>query len=254
LRFVVVLNLMPPTVLVTLIHLIDSDGSSRKSSNLVISLQYLQHESPMPEGADAAPSVASGLVDAPNDRHRVPADPASPAQLAQPPAEAPMSSPRASDRSAAPRYDSAAFLAFYGLPIAVLLVLVAINKPSAVFMLRSFLMNTPCGLDHAVLVDGRSLLYAFGRMVVLATWLEVITTDLFAFLLAYANLLVATVLIDAQNQTMMSAIARSFTYNTTTDQLYAVAYAVSKTALLFLFFVLSFQREVFSRAPARAVE
>ena len=85
-------------------------------------------------------------------------------------------------------------------------------------------------------------------------WPGVITTGLFSFLLAYNDLLVTSLLLDAQNQTMVPEIAGYFNRETTTtDQVEAIAAAVSITAPLFLLVVV-FQRQIVSGLTAGAVK
>jgi ABC-type glycerol-3-phosphate transport system permease component len=81
-----------------------------------------------------------------------------------------------------------------------------------------------------------------------------ISTALFAFMLAFSDFLVVMVLIDAQNHTMVSAITGYFPCNTTTDQLWPAACEVSASMSLFLLFVLFLQRKIVSGAFATAME
>jgi len=82
----------------------------------------------------------------------------------------------------------------------------------------------------------------------------VVTTGLFSFLLAYNDYLVCAMLLDAQNQTMVPAITSFFNRETTTtDQIEALAAAVSITAPLFLL-VMAFQRQIVSGLTAGAVK
>jgi trehalose/maltose transport system permease protein len=142
----------------------------------------------------------------------------------------------------------------YGQPLAVILVLVAINQPFTIWMLRSFFMNIPAELDEAARVDGCSHFEAFWRVIMPVMWPGVITTGLFSFLLAYNDFLVTSLLLDAQNQTMVPAIASFFNRETTTtDQVRAVAAAVSITAPLFVL-VMVFQRQIVSGLTAGAVK
>jgi len=142
----------------------------------------------------------------------------------------------------------------YGQPLAVILVLVAINQPFTIWMLRSFFMSIPPELDEAARVDGCSHFEAFWRVIMPVMWPGVITTGLFSFLLAYNDFLVTSLLLDAQNQTMVPAIAGFFNRETTTtDQVRAVAAAVSITAPLFLL-VMVFQRQIVSGLTAGAVK
>ncbi|MDE0590523.1 carbohydrate ABC transporter permease [Halocynthiibacter sp. C4] len=142
----------------------------------------------------------------------------------------------------------------YGKPFAVIAVLVAINQPFTIWMLRSFFQNIPAELDEAARVDGCSHFQAFRRVIMPVMWPGVITTGLFSFLLGYNDFLVTSLLLDAQNQTMVPAIAGMFSRETTTtDQVVAVAAAVSITAPLF-FLVMLFQRQIVSGLTAGAVK
>ncbi|TMM49466.1 carbohydrate ABC transporter permease [Sulfitobacter sabulilitoris] len=142
----------------------------------------------------------------------------------------------------------------YGQPYAVIAVLVAINQPFTIWMLRSFFHSIPTELDEAARVDGCSHFQAFRRVIMPVMWPGVITTGLFSFLLGYNDFLVTSLLLDAQNQTMVPAIAGYFNRETTTtDQVEAIAAAVSITAPLFLL-VMVFQRQIVSGLTAGAVK
>jgi len=142
----------------------------------------------------------------------------------------------------------------YGQPLAVIMVLVSINQPFTIWMLRSFFQNIPQELDEAARVDGCSHFGAFRRVIMPVMWPGVITTGLFSFLLAYNDYLVCSLLLDAQSQTMVPAITGFFNRETTTtDQVQAVAAAVSITAPLFLL-VMVFQKQLVSGLTAGAVK
>ena len=142
----------------------------------------------------------------------------------------------------------------YGRPWAVIAVLVSINQPFTIWMLRSFFANIPAELDEAARVDGCSHFEAFRRVIMPVMWPGVITTGLFSFLLAYNDYLVCALLLDAQSQTMVPAITQYFNRETTsTDQIEAVAAAVSITAPLFVL-VMAFQRQIVSGLTTGAVK
>lgn len=142
----------------------------------------------------------------------------------------------------------------YGKPWAVIAVLVAINQPFTIWMLRSFFQNIPSELDEAARVDGCSHFQAFRRVIIPVMWPGVITTGLFSFLLAYNDFLVTSLLLDANNMTMVPAIANMFNRETTaSDEVQAIAAAVSITAPLFVL-VLIFQRQIVSGLTAGAVK
>ena len=142
----------------------------------------------------------------------------------------------------------------YGKPWAVIAVLAAINQPFTIWMLRSFFQNIPQELDEAARIDGCSHFQAFRRVIVPVMWPGVITTGLFSFLLAYNDFLVTSLLLDANNMTMVPAIANMFNRETTaSDEVQAIAAAVSITAPLFVL-VMVFQRQIVSGLTAGAVK
>lgn len=142
----------------------------------------------------------------------------------------------------------------YGQPYAVIAVLVSINQPFTIWMLRSFFKSIPTELDEAARVDGCSDFQAFRKVIMPVMWPGVITTGLFSFLLAYNDYLICSLLLNSQNQTMVPAITQFFDSETTsTDQVQAVAAAVSITAPLFLL-VLAFQKQIVSGLTAGAVK
>jgi multiple sugar transport system permease protein len=142
----------------------------------------------------------------------------------------------------------------YGMPWATIAVLVAINQPFTIWMLRSFFQNIPSDLDEAARIDGCSHFQAFRRVIMPVMWPGVITTGLFSFLLGYNDFLVTSLLLEAQNTTMVPAIATMFNMETTTtDQVVAVAAAVSIIAPLF-FLVMFFQRQIVSGLTIGAVK
>ena len=142
----------------------------------------------------------------------------------------------------------------YGQPFAVIAVLVSINQPFTIWMLRAFFQSIPSELDEAARVDGCSDMQAFRRVIMPVMWSGVITTGLFSFLLAYNDYLICSLLLNSQNQTMVPSITQFFNSETTaTDQVQAVAAAVSITAPLFLL-VMVFQKQIVSGLTAGAVK
>lgn len=142
----------------------------------------------------------------------------------------------------------------YGKPLAVILVLVAINQPFTIWMLRSFFANVPAELDEAARVDGCGHFEAFRRVIMPVMWPGVVTTGLFSFLLAYNDYLVTSLLLDQQSQTMVPAIAGFLAReNSSADQLEAIAAAVSIIAPLFVL-VMVFQRQIVSGLTQGAVK
>ncbi|MBX2878560.1 MAG: carbohydrate ABC transporter permease [Granulosicoccus sp.] len=139
------------------------------------------------------------------------------------------------------------------LPTAIV-VLVAINQPFTLWMLRSFFMNVPRELDESALVDGCTRWQAFRHVIIPVMWPGVITTGLFSFLLAYNDFAVTATILNQANQTMVPKIS-SFLGTTQTEGnvMFAVASVVSATAPLFVL-VLFFQRNIVSGLTAGAVK
>ena len=142
----------------------------------------------------------------------------------------------------------------YGQPWAVIMVLVAINQPFTIWMLRSFFQNIPAELDEAARVDGCTHFGAFWRVIMPVMWPGVITTGLFSFLLAYNDYLVTALLLDAQSQTMVPAISSFLNRGSSaTDEIESIAAAVSITAPLFVL-VMVFQKQLVSGLTLGAVK
>ena len=142
----------------------------------------------------------------------------------------------------------------YGKRTAVIILLVAINQPFTIWMLRSFFMNIPQDLDEAAQIDGCNPFQAFWKVIMPLMWPGVITTGLFSFLLAYNDYLVASLLLDGQSQTMVPAIIQYFNMETKmSDLVEAIAAAASITAPLFLL-VMFFQKQIISGLTTGAVK
>lgn len=139
------------------------------------------------------------------------------------------------------------------LPTAII-VLVAINQPFTLWMLRSFFMNVPRELDESALVDGCTRIQAFRYVIMPVMWPGVITTGLFSFLLAYNDFAVTATILNEANQTMVPKISGFLgTTQTEGNVMFAVASVVSATAPLFVL-VLLFQRHIVSGLTAGAVK
>jgi ABC-type glycerol-3-phosphate transport system permease component len=136
----------------------------------------------------------------------------------------------------------------------LIVILVAINQPFTIWMLRSFFMNIPKELDEAALVDGCSRVQAFFKVILPVMWPGIITTGLFSFLLAYNDFLISSQMMNADKMTMTSALSA---YMNADDDAYkmmmGVAGAVSITAPLVVL-VLFFQRQLVSGLTQGAVK
>ena len=137
--------------------------------------------------------------------------------------------------------------------ISLILVLVAINQPFTIWMLRSFFVNIPQELDEAAMVDGCTRLQAFRRVIIPVMWPGVVTTGLFSFLLAYNDFMLSSALTNADRMTMPAAIASAITAESDALLMQGVAGAVSITLPLILLVAL-FQKQIVSGLTQGAVK
>jgi ABC-type glycerol-3-phosphate transport system permease component len=139
------------------------------------------------------------------------------------------------------------------LPTSII-VLVAINQPFTLWMLHSFFLSIPKDLDESAMVDGCSRFEAFRRVIIPVMWPGVVTTGLFSFLLAYNDFATTSMLLSADNQTMVPKISSFLgSVQEQGNVMYAVAAVVSATVPLFIL-VLFFQRQIVSGLTAGAVK
>jgi multiple sugar transport system permease protein len=135
----------------------------------------------------------------------------------------------------------------------LIFVLVAINQPFTIWMLRSFFVSIPTELDEAAMVDGCNRFQAFRRVIIPVMWPGVITTGLFSFLLAYNDFLLSSSLVNAQNMTMPAAIANAINAETEALLMQGIAGAVSITLPLIVL-ILIFQRYIVAGLTQGAVK
>lgn len=135
----------------------------------------------------------------------------------------------------------------------LIFVLVAINQPFTIWMLRSFFVNIPNELDEAALVDGCTRFQAFKRVIIPVMWPGVVTTGLFSFLLAYNDFLLSSALTNAEKMTMPAAIANSITAESEALLMQGVAGAVSITIPLIIL-VMVFQKQIVGGLTQGAVK
>ena len=137
--------------------------------------------------------------------------------------------------------------------VSLIFVLVAINQPFTIWMLRSFFINIPQELDEAALVDGCTRFQAFRRVIIPVMWPGVVTTGLFSFLLAYNDFLLSSALTNSDKMTMPAAIANSITGESEALLMQGVAGAVSITIPLIILVVI-FQKQIVGGLTQGAVK
>ena len=136
---------------------------------------------------------------------------------------------------------------------ALIFVLVAINQPFTIWMLRSFFINIPSELDEAALVDGCTRFQAFRKVIIPVMWPGVVTTGLFSFLLAYNDFLLSSALTNAEKMTMPAAIANAISAESEALLMQGIAGAVSITIPLIMLIVL-FQKQIVGGLTQGAVK
>jgi ABC-type glycerol-3-phosphate transport system permease component len=136
---------------------------------------------------------------------------------------------------------------------ALIFVLVAINQPFTIWMLRSFFMNIPAELDEAAMIDGCSRFQAFRKIIIPVMWPGVVTTGLFSFLLAYNDFLLSSALTNAEKMTMPAAIANAISAESEALLMQGVAGAVSITIPLIILIVF-FQKQIVGGLTQGAVK
>ncbi|MEI6662331.1 MAG: carbohydrate ABC transporter permease [Comamonadaceae bacterium] len=135
----------------------------------------------------------------------------------------------------------------------LIFVLVAINQPFTIWMLRSFFVNIPNELDEAALVDGCTRSQAFRKIIIPVMWPGVVTTGLFSFLLAYNDFLLSSALTNAEKMTMPAAIANAIGAESDALLMQGVAGAVSITIPLIILIAI-FQKQIVSGLTQGAVK
>ncbi len=132
-------------------------------------------------------------------------------------------------------------------------VLVAINQPFTIWMLRAFFVGIPQELDEAAMVDGCTRLQAFRRVIMPVMWPGVVTTGLFSFLLAYNDFMLSSALTNAERMTMPAAIAGAINAESEALLMQGIAGAVSITLPLILLVAL-FQKQIVAGLTQGAVK
>ena len=136
----------------------------------------------------------------------------------------------------------------------LIIVLVAINQPFTIWMLRAFFMNIPQELDEAALIDGCSRWKAFRLVIIPVMWPGVITAGLFSFLLAYNDFLIASQLMNGEMTTMTAALGNYMGQNKSLARLmHGVAGAVSVTVPIIILIYI-FQKQLIAGMTAGAVK
>ena len=136
----------------------------------------------------------------------------------------------------------------------LIVVLVAINQPFTIWLMRAFFLTVPPELDEAAMVDGCSRWGAFRRVILPVAGPGIATAGLFSFLLAYNDFLISSQLMNGSMQTMTAALGSYMGQNQSATQLmHGIAGAVL-VALPLVVIVFVFQRQFVAGLTAGAVK
>jgi multiple sugar transport system permease protein len=107
-----------------------------------------------------------------------------------------------------PFYHIATITGLYDTKFLLIMIMVAINQPFTIWMLRSFFMSIPESLEEAAMIDGCTRFQAFRRVIIPIMGPGVITAGIFTLLLAYNEYFIPVVLTANRAVTMPVAIAQ----------------------------------------------
>jgi len=141
----------------------------------------------------------------------------------------------------------------YDTHILLILILVAVNQPFAIWMLRSFFMEIPREIEEAAMMDGAGRLQSFLRVIIPITWPGIITTSLFTLLLAYNEFLLARILTQTNAATLPVAIAQ-YTSGEDASYITIAAAASVSISLPIVFVIIFFQKYLIKGLASGAVK
>lgn len=152
---------------------------------------------------------------------------------------------------ALPYFQISQMLGVHDTYFVLILVLVAVNLPFAVWMLRSFFEDIPREIEESAMVDGASRLKSFVLVIIPIMWPGIISTALFTLLGAYHEFLLVRVLM--QDKWTLSVAITQFAGSEYAYSTVPFAAAVSATVPL-LIVILFFQEQLVKGLTAGAVK
>ncbi|MBA3947143.1 MAG: carbohydrate ABC transporter permease [Herpetosiphonaceae bacterium] len=136
--------------------------------------------------------------------------------------------------------------------VLLIMVLVGLHQPFALWMLRSFFMDIPQEIEEAAMVDGASRLTAFVRILIPIMWPGIVSTGLLVALGAYHEFLLVRVLTQLR-WTLPVAITKYIgtVYSSINTVPYAAAVCVTVPLLILVLF---FQEQLVKGLSSGAVK
>lgn len=107
-----------------------------------------------------------------------------------------------------PFYNIGQMTGLYGTRLLVIIIMVAVNQPFTIWLLRGFFIDVPQSLEESAMVDGCSRFGALWRIVLPMVRPGLIATAIFALFLSYNNFLIPLVLTTTETQTLPVAISQ----------------------------------------------
>ncbi len=151
-----------------------------------------------------------------------------------------------------PYYWIATALDLLDTRLLVIIVLVAVNQPFTIWMLRSFFMDIPKDLEESAMVDGANRLVAFWKVIIPIMWPGIISTALFSLLLSYNEFLLVR-LLTVNNWTLPVAMSPYLGGEDPRHLMIAAAASVSATVPIVVV-ILLFQKHLVKGLAAGAVK
>ncbi|TDK23962.1 carbohydrate ABC transporter permease [Arthrobacter crusticola] len=112
-----------------------------------------------------------------------------------------------------PFYYLARLTGLYDTQVLLIAVLVAVNQPFTIWLLRDFFAGIPEELEESAMVDGCSRIQAFRRIILPVAGPGLVTAAVFTFLLAYQEYMIPLVLTQTSAVTLPVFIAQFSTEN-----------------------------------------
>ncbi len=107
-----------------------------------------------------------------------------------------------------PFYTVANMLGMFDTRTLLILIMVSINQPFTIWLLRSYFLSIPTSIEGAAMVDGCTRFQAFRKVVVPIMRPGIITAGIFTLLLAYNEYLIPSALTSVNAVTLPVAIAQ----------------------------------------------
>lgn len=152
-----------------------------------------------------------------------------------------------------PYYFMARITDLYDTHAVVIIALVAVNQPFAMYMLRSFFLDIPREIEEAAMIDGASRFGAFTRVIIPIMWPGIISSALFTLVLAYHEFLLLRML-TLKNWTLAVAMQQYIGGVSESGSLPLKSAAAVSAALPLIVLIIIFQKHLVKGLTAGSVK